>query len=117
MSLEIEKPRLYYFPETRDRKAVLIFDSGYSDENGKRIGNIHIYELKETLPASQVIEQVKKYGHYLDWYLSYQDPSEIRRKAIEEYRRNPLQALSRDKPHPNASPSPEIKHNHLSTDF
>lgn len=62
----MQKPRLYYFPETSGRKAILIFDSGYSFPDGKRIGNIHIYEFKETLPASQVDEQLRKYGHYID---------------------------------------------------
>lgn len=85
-----QKPRLYYFPETSDRKAILIFDSGYSGADGKRIGYIHIYEHKESYAASQVDEQISKYGHCLDWYLSHSDPEEIRRKTIEEVRRNPL---------------------------
>lgn len=55
------EPKIYYFPETQERRAVLIFDGGYEG------GDIHIYEHKETLPDSELDAQIRKHGHPMSW--------------------------------------------------
>lgn len=55
--------KIYYFPATRDREAVVIFDAGNEG------GNVHVYEHAQTLPASRLNEVLAKYGHNIAWRL------------------------------------------------
>ncbi len=60
MSL-VNKPTLYYWEERKGRRATLIFDSGYSD-NDHPIGFIHIYELDHSRSANELREEIKTLG-------------------------------------------------------
>ncbi len=60
--------RVYWFPRSKGEKAILIFHAGYKDAKGNYIGFIHIYEHKETLPATELEKQIEKYGdNYMSW--------------------------------------------------
>ena len=52
---------------SRKDKDILIFHRGYVGNDGEPIGDIHIYEHKETLRATELQNQLKKYGRYLSW--------------------------------------------------
>lgn len=45
---------IYYVSEREGKKALLIFDGG--DD----LGNIHVYELRESIPVCKVEEECKK---------------------------------------------------------
>lgn len=59
--MERREPRVYYFAEREDQKAILIFDAGHTG------GDIYIYEHKETLPASELKNLLTKLGHCISW--------------------------------------------------
>lgn len=54
--------RIYWFPKS-DEPDVLIFDAGY------QFGDIHIYEHKETLKATELEKTITTYGHNQIWDL------------------------------------------------
>ena len=58
--------RLYWF----DKAGVLIFKPGYVDPEGKPMGQIHVYQHKESLPADQLADEIKKYGYPMSRQLS-----------------------------------------------
>ena len=66
----VGQPKLYYLEEKGRRKAILIFDPGYVDEQGNPIGFVHIYEQRETVPRAELQSQLDKYGHSVSWILS-----------------------------------------------
>jgi hypothetical protein len=49
------KPRVYYLPEKEGRKAMLVFDAGYA------LGDIHIYEHRETIDTKKLEEEMKQF--------------------------------------------------------
>jgi hypothetical protein len=55
------KPRVYWFKAKKGRKDILLFDAGYE------LGSIYVYEKKEDLPASELEDQIKKYGYFQAW--------------------------------------------------
>ncbi len=55
------KPQVYWFKANKGQKDVLIFDAGHNQ------GFIHIYELKETLPAGELENQLKLNGFPMTW--------------------------------------------------
>ncbi len=55
------KPRIYWFKGTKGRKDTLIFDAGHE------LGSIYIYKLEEVLLATELENQIKKYGFPLAW--------------------------------------------------
>ena len=58
------KPQVYWFKANKSQKDVLIFDAGHNQ------GFIHIYELKETLPARELENQLKLNGFSMTWDIS-----------------------------------------------
>ena len=58
------KPQVYWFKANKRQKGVLIFDAGHNQ------GFIHIYELKETLPARELENQLKLNGFSMTWDIS-----------------------------------------------
>lgn len=59
--------RVYWFKKPKGEKDILIFHRGYVGISGEPIGDIHIYEHKETFKATELPNQLKKYGHYISW--------------------------------------------------
>ena len=55
------RPQVYWFKADKGQKDVLIFDAG------RNKGFIHIYELKETLPAVELENQLKLNGFPMRW--------------------------------------------------
>jgi len=55
------KPQVYWFKANKRQKGVLIFDAGHNQ------GFIHIYEMKETLPAVELENQRKLNGFPMTW--------------------------------------------------
>ena len=55
------KPQVYWFKANKRQKGVLIFDAGHNQ------GFIHIYEMKETLPAVELENQLKLTGFPMTW--------------------------------------------------
>ena len=55
------KPQVYWFKANQGQKDVLIFDAGHNQ------GFIHIYEMKETLPAVELENQLKLNGFPMTW--------------------------------------------------
>jgi len=55
------KPQVYWFKGNKKRKDILIFDAG------AELGFIHVYELKESLPATELKNQIEKYGFPMTW--------------------------------------------------
>ena len=58
------KPQVYWFKANKRQKGVLIFDAGHNQ------GFIHIYEMKETLPAVELENQLKLNGFSMTWDIS-----------------------------------------------
>ena len=52
-----------------ERPGILIFDPGYRDAEGAPLGDVHVYEHRESVPAAQLAELETKYGHHLTWDL------------------------------------------------
>ena len=59
--------RVLWFRSPPGGKEILILDTGYRDQQGTPIGNIHIYEKKEVLPATELSDQTKKLGPHMEW--------------------------------------------------
>ncbi len=59
--MEDRKAKVYWFQKPKDDRDILIFDPGYHG------GDIHIYEHNETMNATRLEEQLKKYGYHMDW--------------------------------------------------
>jgi hypothetical protein len=55
------KPRVYWFKGGKGEKDILIFDAGHE------LGFIYVYELSETLPATQLESQIKQRGYFQAW--------------------------------------------------
>jgi hypothetical protein len=55
------KPQVYWFKANKSQNDVLIFDAGRNQ------GFVHIYELKETLPAGELENQLKLNGFPMTW--------------------------------------------------
>lgn len=63
------EPRLYYWEERNERRATLVFDSGYRD-NGQPMGFIYVYELNHSRPASELADEISALGTpTLQWRL------------------------------------------------
>jgi hypothetical protein len=76
------EPRVYFLPEKQGRKAMLVFDGGYTG------GDIHVYEYKETIATDEIQKELqlpeyqqkelvshwveKKLGHAIYYRLSRQ---------------------------------------------
>lgn len=58
------KPRVYWFKGKKGQKDILLFDAGHE------LGFVYVYELKESLPASQLENQIQKYGYFQAWDIS-----------------------------------------------
>jgi len=52
---------LYFWPEAKNRKATLVFDSGYGTE-AEPIGNSYVYQLTESVPSDQLQEVIRQLG-------------------------------------------------------
>lgn len=58
------KPRVYWFKGKKEQKDILLFDAGHE------LGFVYVYELKESLQASQLESQIQKYGYFQAWDIS-----------------------------------------------
>ena len=47
------EPRVYFVPEKKDRKAMIIFDAGYAG------GDVHIYEHKESISTDEMGKELQ----------------------------------------------------------
>jgi hypothetical protein len=47
------EPRVYFIPETKDRKAMIVFDGGYFG------GDIHVYEHKEAIAIKDIQKELQ----------------------------------------------------------
>ena len=70
--------RIYWFSQ-KDEKDILIFDAGYA------YGDIHLYEHKKTLKATELEEQKRIYGYHQMWDLTWPGGGEkVTRAELEK---------------------------------
>lgn len=55
------QPRLYWWPGNKRRKAALVFDPGYSQDQDM-MGFFYVYELKEERGAADLADELRKRG-------------------------------------------------------
>ena len=65
-------PKLYYFPGSSRRKAILIFDPGYDGVEGGPRDEIQIYEHVSTLPRGEFPEELRRLGQAIYWKFAEQ---------------------------------------------
>lgn len=74
-----DRPARVYWFDKGDDPSILIFDAGYE------YGDIHIYEHKKKMKATELPEQKRIYGHHRMWDLVYPGGGgEVTRAELEE---------------------------------